>query len=271
MKNPKFLALLTAATLVCTSLYAQVFPTGRELSFRLQAHRGLSHRYPENSIPAFREAGKVDIFWGMETDVQMTSDGVLVCMHDNTLDRTTNATGKVSDYTWRELSKFRIDGGTGWNSRYAGKLRIPTFAQYLKICKKYNLVPYVELKLLTHEGVKKTIEMLHDMGFEGKYVLTSFHWDYLEVAARYSNAPLEYMRGRWTTEMVDGLKGVKNCVIRPSSKRLTKEFVEYCHSQGFVVECYGIKVGNAELVSRLREWGVRGGTCNDWKELGLDK
>ena len=201
---------------------AQVeLPKGRNLNFGLQAHRGLSNQFPENTVLAFREAGKVPCFFGMETDVQMTKDGVLVCMHDKTIDRTTNGTGKVSDYTWKELRKFWIDGGTGWNDKYTHKLRIPTFKEYLKVCKKANLVPYVELKLISPEGIKKTIEMLHQMGFEGKYVLTSFRWHYLKEAAKYSNAPLEFMHKRYTPEIVDKLKGVKNAVIRPSARRTT--------------------------------------------------
>ena len=269
----KFLiaAVLCVMALDC---FAEVtLPKGRNVEFGLQAHRGISARYPENSIVAFKEAGKVPYYFGMETDVQMTSDGVLVCMHDNTIDRTTNGAGKVSDYTWAELSKLRLDGGYGWNDKYAGKLRIPTFEQYLKICKKANLVPYVELKLLTSEGVRKTIEMLHDMGFEGKYVLSSFKWKYLKEAAKYSDAPLEFMAGskKWTDENLQSLKKIKNAVIRPAAKFVTKEFVDKCHSMGFVVECYGIKVGDAKMVAKLRKWGVRGGTCNDWKGLNLDK
>lgn len=250
---------------------AQVeLPKGRNLNFGLQAHRGLSNQFPENTVLAFREAGKVPCFFGMETDVQMTKDGVLVCMHDKTIDRTTNGTGKVSDYTWKELRKFWIDGGTGWNDKYTHKLRIPTFKEYLKVCKKANLVPYVELKLITPEGIKKTIEMLHQMGFEGKYVLTSFRWHYLKEAAKYSNAPLEFMHKRYTPEIVDKLKGVKNAVIRPSARRTTKELVDYCHSLGFIVECYGLPMRDAEYVNTLRSWGVKGGTCNDYQWLKLD-
>ena len=251
---------------------AQVqLPKGRDVAFGLQAHRGLSNQFPENTVLAFREAGKVPCYFGMETDVQMTKDGVLVCMHDKTIDRTTNGTGKVSDYTWRELRKLWIDGGTGWNDKYAKKLRVPTFKEYLKICKKTNLVPYVELKLLTPEGIKKTIEMLHDMGFEGKYVLTSFKWSYLKEAAKYSNAPLEFMHTRYTPEVVDKLKGVKNAVVRPMARRTTKELVDYCHSLGLIVECYGLPMRDAEYVDKLRSWGVKGGTTNDYQWLNLSK
>ena len=270
LKSFVFLAL---ATLVAVSASAQTqLPKGRDVAFGLQAHRGLSHRYPENTVLAFREAGKVPYYFGMETDVQMTKDGVLVCMHDNTLDRTTNFTGRVSDYTWAQLKKAWIDGGTGWDAKYTHKLRIPTVKQYLQVCKKANLVPYVELKRLNNEGIRKTIELLHKMGFEGKYVLSSFKWHYLQEAAKYSNAPLEHMKSKaWTKEIVDKVKAVKNGVARPSAKYVTEELANYCHEQGVILECYGIKVGKADMVQKLRKLGVKGGTCNDWQGLGLDK
>ena len=113
-----FTLLTIIASLFALEAAAQVtFPKGRDVAFGLQAHRGLSHRYPENTVLAFREAAKVPYYYGMETDVQMTKDGVLVCMHDNTLDRTTNFTGRVSDYTWAQLKKAWIDGGTGWDAK----------------------------------------------------------------------------------------------------------------------------------------------------------
>ena len=264
--------ILLLATLFVFECFAQVtLPKGRDVEFGLQAHRGLSHRYPENTVVAFREAAKVPYYYGMETDVQMTSDGVLVCMHDKTIDRTTNGTGKVSDYTWKELKKLWIDGGTGWNEKYAQKLHIPTFKEYVKICKKANLVPYVELKFLTLEGVRKTIETLHKMGMKNKYVLTSFRWEYLKEAAKYSDAPLEFMHVRYTTDLVDQVKGIKNCIIRPMARRTSKELVDYCHSQGLMVECYGLPMRDAKYVDTLRSWGVKGGTANDWQWLNLKK
>lgn len=245
-----------------------VLPKGRDVKFGLQAHRGLSHRYPENTVLAFKEAAKVPYFYGMETDVQMTSDGVLVCMHDATIDRVTNGTGKVSDYTWKELKKFYIDAGCKcWDKKFENKHHIATFKQYIKICKRANLVPYVELKYLSMEGVRKTIETLHAMGMEGKYVLTSFKWEYLMEAAKYSDAPLEFMHVRYTPEIVDKLKGVKNAIIRPMARRTSKELVDYCHSQGYMVECYGLPMRDLEYVQKLQSWGVKGGTANDWQWL----
>mgnify|MGYP003320115992 CR=1 FL=1 len=135
-------------------------PKGRNLNFGLQAHRGLSHRYPENTVLAFKEAGKVPYFYGMETDVQMTKDGVLVCMHDKTIDRTTNGTGKVSDYTWKELKKFYIDAGCKmWDKKFENKYHVATFKQYVKICKKE--VSIMETKVCTKCGKELPLDQFN--------------------------------------------------------------------------------------------------------------
>ena len=83
---------------------------------RFVAHRGYSNYAPENSIPAFELAGKIG-FWGIETDICETSDGQFVCMHDDTLDRTTNGSGAISDYTLDDLSQFQIDYGNYTHKR----------------------------------------------------------------------------------------------------------------------------------------------------------
>ena len=265
-RDMKKYVILMAVLLTFQTAGAQI-PS--KTGFWLQAHRGLCNRYPENSLIAFRQAGKAGVFYGMETDIQMTSDGVLVCMHDETIDRTVNATGKVSDYTYRELMGMRLDGGRGWNDRYAGKLKIPTFRQYLRICRKYKLVPYVEMKNLPDEGVKKAVDILSEMGFDGSYVLTSFYFRNLTEAARYTDAPLEYMRPSYEFSHVDKCMREGNFVIRASAVKITKELVDYAHSKGFAVECFGLPVGGADVVENLISLGVLGGTCDDYEGLGL--
>ena len=236
--------------------------------FRLEAHRGICHRFPENTRLSFREAAREAArYGGMETDVQRTSDGVLVCMHDNTLDRTTNAVGKVSDYTFRQLRRFRIDGGYGWDEKWSGKLKVPTFKSYLKVCKKAGFVPYVELKLLDREGVRATVEMVHSMGFTDKdFVMTSFRKEYLIWASEFCNAPLEYMQGKLEKYDLDECVR-RGFIVRPNGNRITEDFVKACHAKGLAVECYGLKVGDAGRLALLKEWGVLGITCNDWKGL----
>lgn len=72
---------------------------------RLFAHRGASGHAPENTFAAFRRAVEIGVEYA-EIDVQMSRDGEIVVIHDDTLERTTNGQGKVSDFTVAELQQF---------------------------------------------------------------------------------------------------------------------------------------------------------------------
>lgn len=93
----------------------------------LCAHRGAMETHPENTIPAFREAVKAGAHM-IEFDVQLTKDNELVVMHDATVDRTTNGTGKVSEMTFAEIRK--LDAGSWKSEEFAG-LQVPTFREVL--------------------------------------------------------------------------------------------------------------------------------------------
>src|ERR1700709_498092 len=68
------------------------------------AHRGLLRHAPENTLANFRAC--LELRLGFEFDVQATKDGQLVCIHDSTVDRTTNGTGKVADLTLSAIRGF---------------------------------------------------------------------------------------------------------------------------------------------------------------------
>lgn len=90
------------------------------------AHRGDWRNAPENSIQALKNAIEkgVDV---MELDLNRTKDGHLVVMHDRTIDRTTNGTGKPGDYTLAELKNFRLKNGLGRVTQHT----IPTLREML--------------------------------------------------------------------------------------------------------------------------------------------
>lgn len=235
--------------------------------FVLEAHRGLSNKFPENTELAFREAGKIPAYGGMETDVAFSQDRVLICMHDFTLDRTTDGTGLPKEYLFEELQKLNITGGYGWSEQFedAG-LRIPEFRTYLQVCKETGLIPYVELKSVDNEAIDAVVAMLHEEGFtDADYVLTSFFKDHLLYAMNISEAPLEYMKNPFTEEDVKACLGLKNWVIRPNSTTIDGDFVDFCHHLGFPVECWALPVGDGALLDNLHAWGVHGVTCNDWE------
>jgi glycerophosphoryl diester phosphodiesterase len=75
----------------------------------LLAHRGARARAPENSRAAF-ELALTDGADALETDLQLTRDGVMVCIHDGTVDRTTDGTRPVDSFTWEEIRRLRLRG-----------------------------------------------------------------------------------------------------------------------------------------------------------------
>ena len=95
--------------------------TGKDIPI-ISGHRGgVVKGFPENSIEAFENTLKhTPAFF--EIDPRLTKDSVIVLMHDATLDRTTNGTGKLSDYTWKELQQFRLKDWEGNVTDF----RIPT-------------------------------------------------------------------------------------------------------------------------------------------------
>lgn len=95
----------------------------------LCAHRGASETHPENTIPAFMEAIAAGAQM-IEFDVQLTKDSAMVIMHDETVDRTTNGTGKVSDLTLAEIRQ--LDAGSKKGAQFAGT-RVPTFEEALAV------------------------------------------------------------------------------------------------------------------------------------------
>ncbi|MBR0536604.1 MAG: glycerophosphodiester phosphodiesterase [Clostridia bacterium] len=135
------LVMIFAVPAFADSVYRSYkIPAG---TMRMIAHRGYSAVAPENTLPAYRAAGESD-FWGAECDIQLTSDGVWVLMHDDTVDRTTNGTGNVSDLTYAEIAALTVDGGNGLE-QYPGT-KVPTLTEYLDVCKEYRLHPVIEIK-----------------------------------------------------------------------------------------------------------------------------
>ena len=95
----------------------------------ISAHRGASATHPENTLPAFREAIRLGVHQ-IELDVYLTNDKQLVVIHDATVDRTTDGSGRVADLTLAEIKQ--LDAGSWKGPQFAGE-RVPTLAEALAI------------------------------------------------------------------------------------------------------------------------------------------
>ena len=112
-------------------------PRSRPLNL---AHRGASGDAPENTLAAFRLAAEMGAD-GIELDAKVSRDGAVVILHDATVDRTTDGTGRVSELTLDELK--RLDAGSKFNAKFAGE-RIPTLDEVFDAVGD-NLIINVEL------------------------------------------------------------------------------------------------------------------------------
>ncbi|GAA0675577.1 MULTISPECIES: glycerophosphodiester phosphodiesterase [Clostridium] len=138
------------------------------------AHRGFSGMYPENTMLAFKEAINAHCD-GIETDVQVSKDGVLVICHDELLDRTSTGTGLLKNYTYEELLNF--DFGIKFSPNFIGE-KIPTLEDLLKLAKKNNIFLNLELKngLFPYEGIeKKVIDLIYKYDLKDSIILSSFN------------------------------------------------------------------------------------------------
>lgn len=97
------------------------------------AHRGLLKVAPENTLANFRAC--LELRLGFEFDVQRTKDRQLVCIHDNTVDRTTNGTGNVSSLTLAQVKQ--LDAGSWFDTRFAGE-KVPTVEEVLQLAAGYR-------------------------------------------------------------------------------------------------------------------------------------
>jgi len=126
MKRRSFLVLLPVCCLGTGALSARateiVMPT-RGIS----AHRGASRSHPENTIAAFKEAIRLGAHQ-IEFDVYLTRDKKCVVLHDSTVDRTTDGSGRVSELTLAEIK--RLDAGIWKGQQFAGQ-RVPTLQETL--------------------------------------------------------------------------------------------------------------------------------------------
>ncbi|MBW2070815.1 MAG: glycerophosphodiester phosphodiesterase [Deltaproteobacteria bacterium] len=140
------------------------------------AHRGGAGLWPENTLYAFEQAISLgaDV---LETDMHSTADGVLVLIHDDTVDRTTNGSGPVSSYTLEELKK--LDAGFWWSRDngltfpYRGQgLTIPTLREVLQSLPETPM--NIDIKQQTPSLVRPLCQMIRQHRLKDSIVVASF-------------------------------------------------------------------------------------------------
>lgn len=153
MPTPSSIARLLFATalLVTTHQPTSAAEPGKT---RIVAHRGLLLHAPENTLSNFRAC--LDLRLGFELDVERTRDGHLVCIHDATVDRTTDGRGAVADMTLDQIRQ--LEAGRWFDPRFAGE-RVPTIDEVFGLIAEQprDVLIAVDIKA---EGVERDLVAL---------------------------------------------------------------------------------------------------------------
>ena len=211
----------------------------RDVNVRSIAHRGVSELAPENTLPAFLLAKELG-FSCVETDIRFTADGVPVCLHDDSIDRTSNGTGAIGKMALDEVKQ--LDFGVWMDSRFEGT-SIPTFEEVLLLCKNIGLHPYIELKEGTSDQIRRLVDLVNRYGMKGKVSWISFDSSLLSAVRWYDDeARLGLLISEFSPAAVNEiawLRSAKNEVFLDSSV-YNSWVIEECRKAGLPLEIWTI-------------------------------
>lgn len=208
-------------------------------------HRGAPAEYPENTLAGFRRALEVGVE-GIELDVHLSKDGVPVVLHDETVDRTTNGSGAVTDMTVAELRA--LDAGEGEH--------IPTLAEVLDLVGDAALVD-IEVKA-NAAGAAVLGEI---QGRDIRWVISSFDWDVLRYIRSVDNdAELWVLAMGATDDALATFDEVRATALALWQRAVDEDIAEMLVERS--VPFWPWTVNDPEQAERLLEWGAFG-ICTD--------
>lgn len=200
------------------------------------AHRGASEYAPENTMPAFDKALQLGAN-GIELDLQMTKDGKIVVFHDSKIDKKSNKTGKISDYTYQELLGFDFEN---WFSLKYKNENIVLFEDFAKKFLSKKLTFAIELK---EEGIEKeTLNIIKKYATHNNIYITSFKYKALENMRKLdSDIKLSWLiEDRINKNNIEELLKIKGTQICPKANNVTKNDIELAKKNGLKVRLWGV-------------------------------
>jgi glycerophosphoryl diester phosphodiesterase len=224
--------------------------------FMVIAHRGASSDAPEHTLAAFDLALDLGCRH-LELDVDLTRDGHIIVMHDDTVDRTTNGTGPVGSHTLAELRA--LDAGAWFGAQFAGE-RIPMYAEVLE---RYQgrVHLHTEIKGRAAHLASGTADLVRQYGMVEHVTVTSFQYPRLAETRAYTP---ELPTGWLVREVSDGTIAQAHALgltqICPKADSVTPALVRRLHAEGFVVRAWG--VADEALMRQVVEAGADGMTVN---------
>jgi len=212
------------------------------------AHRGAKGYEPENTLQAFQKGLDLNAD-GIELDVHLSSDGHIIVIHDETIDRTTNGKGFVNTLSLSELKSFLI----------ADQLEIPTLNEVFDLMDKKCLIN-IELK---GAGTSNKVVSLIEKYISEKnwnyehFIISSFDWNMLEEV---HNLNPNIAIGVLTEENIDTAlafaEKIKARAIHPDYQLLNQENTKEIQEKGFLVLPWTVDAD--EDIQRIKSYNVDG-------------
>ncbi|WP_424236689.1 glycerophosphodiester phosphodiesterase [Bhargavaea ginsengi] len=225
------------------------------MALEIFAHRGASGIRPENTLAAFREAAELPID-GVEFDVHLSSDGVPVVIHDESVDRTTDGSGYVKDMTLDELKQ--LSAGCRFADEYSDE-RIPTLREVLELFRGKPQRLNIELKsdVFPYPGLRENvIALVREFGIADRVILSSFDHVTLEAAKR--EAP-DIETGMLFVEILADARsaaaGIGADALHPALPFALREPGRMAAAEGSVLRVF--TVNDPEHALMLREAGAQ--------------
>ena len=213
-------------------------------------HRGACWEAPENTLSAYRKSYE-NGFKYVETDVLFTKDNIPVLLHDDTIDRTSDGTGKISELTYEQASKFDYSYDSS-NSELENKFveyrgeKLPKFEEFIILCKRLNLHPYIELKgTLSFAQAKMLLDITKKCGMLDNVTWISFSSNSLyNIVSNYSGSRVGWV----LNTLVDQSKiDIVNTLLRTGKNEVffdawythaTDEVVDLCVKNNIPLEVW---------------------------------
>lgn len=226
----------------------------------IAGHRGMKAAYPENTLLSFKKAIelKVDM---LEFDLNITKDKHIVIIHDNTLERTTNGTGYVHDYTLAEIQQ--LDAGRWFGAEFEG-LKVPTLEEFCDLIAPYqNLLLNVEIKEKTYETVDIAMTVLKERCLVERCVFTCFDAGIVSYMHDTYRVKTQGFPHFLMQNFVEGSNGTysKMYAVGIPMKHLTQTIVQEFEELGILPWSYC--PDTEELVIQSIECGARLVTVNN--------
>jgi len=230
--------------------------------FAIAAHRGYKAAYPENTLLAFKEALESGVEM-IEFDLRLSKDKAVMIMHDETIDRTTNGVGPISDFTFKELKQ--LDAGSWMGAEFEG-IKIPALQELCELLLDFpDALLNVEIKSSDQAltAADLAIEMLADYGYLNRSVFTCFDANVIHYIHDKYNLKTQGFPGEVMHHFESGENGTysKMWAVGIEMKMLTKERVDEFKNKNMHVWAYCSDDDAA--VQYAFDCGVSLVTCNE--------